>query len=204
MKYQFSPSAKAFPESKILRTIDVDVSLNGFADGAIMVDGQALSASVIAHAAAFGLKQRLANSYVSASTATDDKTKKLLPQNKREALWQGLFDKMLGKIKAGESPDWSAVFSEGGSTVDPFTKEVNTVTAAKLRAWAKAKNEKTEGGYKLPKVDSDEYKSLHAKMLAAKRTEIEATARERLAELEAIGDVDLDLDGAEETESVPE
>lgn len=187
MKYAFKPAEKAFPGSMVLRTIDVEMDADSFESAMVSIDGKFLPAKVIAHAVAFAIKQRLANSIVNASTAKND-AGQLLSQKKREDLWQGLFDKALKKMKDGESPDWEAVFSEarGEAALDPRTREINAIVRARVAAWAKAK------GRKLPKVDTDEYKAIFAKMLESKRAAIEAEADRRLAEIADIGDIDFD------------
>ena len=188
VKFIFTPSAKAFPDSKIMRTIDVDYDATV---GRFMVNGKPLSDATQSHAIAFAIKQRLANSFVNASTAKNDDGG-LLPQKEREALWQSLFDKVLAKIVDPEaSPNWESVFVESarGEAADPVQAEVNRIVLAKARGWAKAKD-KT-----LPKVDSPEYKAIAAAILAKQGETIRAEAKRRVEEVAAI---DFDLDDLEE------
>lgn len=190
MKFTFTPSAKAFPDSKIMRTIDVEVA--DF-DGSVRaaVNGKTLSQATVMHAVAFAIKQRLANSYVSSATAKNADGG-LLPQKDREALWQGAFDGVLAKIvDPAAAPNWESVFAEAGAreSVDPVGAEVAKIVLAKLRAWAKAK-EKT-----LPKVDTDEYKALRDKVMAQQGTAIRAEAEKIVAARQAAVDgTDLELD----------
>jgi hypothetical protein len=189
MKYVFTPSTKAFPDSKIMRTIDVEVAdFDGSVRAAI--NGKTISTSTLMHAVAFAIKQRLSNSFVNAATAKNDDGG-LLPQKDREALWQSSFDKVLAKITDPDaSPNWESVFTEGGGPVDPFLAEVSRIVSAELRAWAAKKAKK------LPKVATDEYKAIADKYLAHgdNKVRIETEARRRLAEVAAIELDDDEID----------
>ena len=209
VSFTFKPAPKAFGETPVQRSIDVEV---GFFNGApdkddsieVIVNGKRLSIHTVAHAVAFAIKQRLANSYVNAATAKND-AGGLLPISERLALWQGGFDKVLGKIiDPDASPAWESVFVEGTrESVDPIGAEVSKIVRAKLVAWAK-KKEKT-----LPKADSPEYAALKAKLMVAQGESIRAEATAIVAARNAaIGDSDdfdldeSDLPGAEtETDS---
>lgn len=182
--FTFKPSAKAFPNAgDVARTIEVEIDKLGNAT----VNGNQLSNATMQHAIAFAIKQRLANSFVSAATAKNDEGG-LLPESERLALWGSSFDKVLAKITdPAASPDWQSVFTgrAEGEPADPFLAEVNRVATQQLREYAKAK------GKTLPKATSDEFKSLLAKWLDAKRDAIESEARRRLA---AVADIELDDD----------
>jgi hypothetical protein len=75
MKFTFKPAPKAFGETPVQKTIDVRIGVDVMEDSpghcviGAEVDGKALSAATVAHAVAFAIKQRLANSYVNAATA---------------------------------------------------------------------------------------------------------------------------------------
>lgn len=190
VKYVFTPSAKAFPGSKIMRTIDVTMEGEWF-----HVNGKKLSDATMRHAVAFAIKQRLANSFASAGTAKNDDGG-LLPQAEREAIWQSSFDKVLGKlIDPNAAPDWQSVYTEGGrESADPFEVECNRIAVAGLRAWHKAKLAKDSSFKALPKAASDEFRAMVAKYRAAKSADIEAEAKRRLAEVEAIDIAEDDVD----------
>ncbi len=186
--YTFKPSAKAFPKlgETVNRTIEVTCS----PDGLFYVNEKPLSEKTMQHAIAFAIKQRLANSFVSASTAKNE-SGQLLPEAERLTLWGASFDKVLGKITDPEaSPDWQSVFTGAErESADPFTVEVNRIAAAQLKAVASAK------GKTLPKVTTPEYKTLLAGFLDKRRDAIESEAKRRLEEVAAIADLDdLDLD----------
>lgn len=186
VKFTFTPSAKAFPDSKISRTIDVEIVHNEDYPLSATVNGKPLSNATIAHAVAFAIKQRLANSFVNASNAKNDDGG-LLPQAEREKLWESMFDKVLAKITdPAANPNWESVFTgrEPGEESDPFAVECNRIAAARLRVWAKAK------GRALPKANTPEFKTMVARLLDKQRDAIEAEAKRRMAELEAIGELD--------------
>lgn len=212
-KFTFRPAPKAFGETEVQKTISVDIALDTI-DGrtaiAATVEGKPLSAATIAHAVAFAVKQRLANSFVNAATAKNDDGG-LLPVSDRLALWSSSLDKVLVKITdPNAAPAWESVFAErGGESVDPVGAEVSKIVRARLVAAAK-KAEKT-----LPKADSPEYAALKARMMEKHGAAIRAKAAEIVAARnEAIGDEDdFDLDdeslpGAEsdesESDNVPE
>lgn len=181
--FKFTPSAKAFPGSVILRTIRVERN----PAGQFELNGKVLSDKVVTHAAAFGIKQRLANSFASAGTLKN-KDGGLEPQSVREANWQAMFDKVLAKMISGDVPEWTSVFTEGASKeeADPVQAEINRIVRAKLVAWAKTKD-KT-----LPKAASDEYKALAEKLMEKQGAAIRATAESIVLERDSIDDLDLD------------
>lgn len=183
--FTFKPSAKAFPNAKPevdFRTIEVTMSESGV----FMVNGKPLSPETHRHAVAFAIKQRLANSFVSAATAKNE-SGGLLPESERLIQWGALFDKVLAKITDPKaSPDWQAVFVAGErAESDPFGAEVRRIAVAQLGEVAKAK------GKTLPKRDTDEYKNLLAKFTESRRDAIEAEAKRRLA---AVADIDIEDD----------
>lgn len=194
VKFAFRPSSKAFGETPVMRSIDVTGETVYHTDGSFpsirfSVGDKPLHESVIAHAAAFGIKQMLANSYASAGTAKND-AGGLLPAAERLNLWQSSFDKVLAKMTDPETRrNWESVFTEGSARepVDPVEAEIGKIIRTKLVAWAKAKDKK------LPKADSDDYKALSAKLMAAQGASIRVTAETIVATRNAAGD-DLDLD----------
>jgi hypothetical protein len=198
VKFIFTPSAKAFGTTEVLRTIDVEMVVTANDDGATgiaaSINGKIMHGSVVAHAAAFGLKQMLANSYASAGTAKN-KDGGLLPASERLALWQGSFDKVLAKlIDPATRKNWVDVFTEGSSSEprDPVEAEVARIVRATLQAWATSK------GKKLPKADSEEYSALRDKLLSKSGESIRARAESIVAERNAIGDIDLDDDESDD------
>lgn len=199
MKYVFTPSAKAFGQTQVQRTIDVEVRT--YVDAIeVMLNGNILTIPVVAHAAAFGIKQMLANSYAQAGTAKDKKGK-LLPESERLALWQGNFDKVLSKMTAADAArDWTDVFAEGGSSAesDPIGTEHNKLVRARLVKKAE------QQGKKLPKQGSDEYKAMFARA-KEKWTDLRAEAEQLVAMRDSIAadDIDFDFDGLED-EGEPE
>jgi hypothetical protein len=209
MKFTFKPAPKAFGETPVQKTIDVRIGVDVMEDSpghcviGAEVDGKALSAATVAHAVAFAIKQRLANSYVNAATAKND-AGGLLSLSDRLALWSSSLDKVLTKITdPNAAPAWESVFSEtrAGESADPVGAEVSRIIRGKLVAWAKKADKK------LPKADSDEYKGLWAKGMAKWGAEARATAESIVAARNAaMGDDDFDLDdeslpGAEPDES---
>ena len=186
--FTFKPSAKAFPNATVGDFREIDVKVTTGPEGiAADVNGKLLSTATLMHAVAFAIKQRLANSFVSASTAKNDDGG-LLPESERLNLWTSQFDKVLAKIvDPNAAPNWESVFTcrAEGEPADPFHAEVNRVATQQLREYAKAK------GKTLPKATSDEFKTLLAKWLDAKRPAIEAEARRRL---DAVADIELDAD----------
>lgn len=192
--FQFRPATKAFGETQVLRTIAVEISTD-FVDGRdcieCVVNGKRVSMATVAHAVAFAIKQRLSNSYVNAATAKND-AGGLLSLSERLSLWQGSFDKVLGKIvDPNAAPAWESVFSEGarGESADPVGAEVSKIIRAKLVAWAQ------KSGKKLPKADSDEYAALKAKGLAKWGVDARIAAESIVAARNAAsGDDDFDLD----------
>jgi hypothetical protein len=201
-KFTFRPAAKAFGETDVQKTIDVEISALTDRDEAGEVIGTVISASVngrflstatIAHAVAFAIKQRLANSFVNAATAKNDDGG-LLSVTDRLALWSSSLDKVLTKIvDPNAAPSWESVFAErGGESVDPIGAEVSKIVRARLVAAAK-KQDKT-----LPKADSPEYAALKARLMEKHGPAIRAKAAEIVAARNAaIGDDDdFDLDDA--------
>ena len=206
MKYVFKPAPKAFGETAIMRTIDVNVMYDADKFMA-MLNGKMLSTATIAHAVAFAIKQRLANSYVSAATAKNE-AGGLLPVSERLDLWQSSFDKVLAKMcDPNAAPNWESVFAEGRSSesIDPVGSEVNKIVRAKLVAWAKAK------GKTLPKADTPEYSKLREAVLAKQGTAIRSAAESIVAARNAasgddeldIGDMSDESDGEEAEDQVP-
>lgn len=149
------------------------------ATGGVTLAGTALGAASIGYLVAYGAKQSLADSYASA---------------KDQAEFDAFLDKRLAKILAG-----TMSIREAGTPSDPFESEVIKLAKARLSAIAAKK------GAKLPKVDSDEYKALLAKVRNGKsKDELEAKAREILATRAAVSELeddDLDFDGVTGTES---
>ena len=181
--FTFKPSAKAFPNAgDVARTIEVEIDNLGNAT----VNGKQLSNETMQHAVAFAIKQRLANSFVSASTAKNEGGA-LLPEAERLTQWGALFDKVLAKlVDPNAKPDWQSVFVAGErAESDPFGAEVRRIAVAQLGEVAKAK------GKTLPKRDSEEFKSLLARFTESRRDAIEAEARRRLA---AVADIDIEDD----------
>jgi len=188
--FVFKPSAKAFGETVIQRSIDVRLE-----SGVWFVNGYELSQATVDHATAFAIKQRLSNSFVNAATLKDDDGN-VLPLKTRLSEWQSMYDKVLAKIIDSEaSPSWETVFERiAGESADPFGAQVARLVNAGLRAWAKAK------GKKLPKVNSEEWKALAEKYLAKFKVRIESEARRILDEAELAADDFDDLDDSDESE----
>lgn len=191
MKFTFKPAPKAFGETPVMRTIDVQIDIDketGLIDA--RVNDRSLTLATMAHGIAFAIKQRLANSYVNAATAKNE-AGGLLPVSERLALWQSSFDKVLDKIMAHDvAPNWESVFSETRSaeSADPVGAEVSKIVRAKLVAWAAKK------GKKLPKADTPEYAALKAAMLEKQGAAIRATAESIVAARNAASEDDFDLD----------
>lgn len=189
VSFIFKPANKAFGETQVQRSIEVEIGTDG-ADFFAHVNGKPMSPQTIMHAVAFAIKQRLANSYVNAATAKNE-AGGLLSVAERLALWQGGFDKVLAKIiDPDATPAWESVFVEGSrESVDPIGAEVSKIVRAKLVAWAK-KKEKT-----LPKADTPEYAALKAALLAKQGESIRADATAIVAARNAATDSDdFDLD----------
>ena len=191
MKYVFTPSKSAFGETPVMRTIDVDLIVDaGAASIMATINDKTVTTSVLAHAAAFGIKQMLANSYAQSGTLKN-KDGGLEPLSVRLADWQARFDKVLDKMTdPNATRNWSDVFTEGGTRepADPVESEVGKMVRAFLVAQAAKK------GGKLPKADSDEYKALVARVLAVKGDDYRAKAREIVATRASVADDDFDLD----------
>lgn len=177
--FTFAPSAK-----KVSGGIEAKIEYAfDRATGGMTLEGKVLGVDSLEYLACYGLKQCLADSYASA---------------KDQVEFDAMLAKRIDKLIAG-----TMSVREGGKRADPFEAECVRFAKAKLAAIAKARN------VSLPKMDTDEYKALLAKVRNGKAKEqIEADAR---ASLEALAkaseglddDDDLfdDMDESEEDES---
>jgi hypothetical protein len=179
-----APKKMAEEGSKVERKISVEKTNAG----TWTVNGHALSPETVDHAVAFAIRQRLANSYASAGTLKKDDVP--LSLKDREKAFGEMFDKVLGKLTDPKAlPSWETVFipGEGSESLDPVLKEMFAMVATKLRAIAK-KSEKT-----LPKMNTDEYRTLRDKYLAKNESTLRPLAEEIVANRESI-EVDDDFE----------
>lgn len=191
MQLTFKPAAENFPESKVVRTVDIKINPDSFTKCEVYVDGKAIPRSVIAHGVAFALKQRLANSTTNAATAKDDKGN-ILPQADREKLWAAQFDKVLDKIVTG-SADWTTVITGARESLSPFESACRDLSIARLERSAKAQ------GKTLPKRSDAKFGALVDQVRnGPAKAEIEKAAKAMVAAAESVTKVeddDIDLSG---------
>lgn len=178
---------------------EVELTYEG---GEFFIDGEDITVESMLHSVAFGIKQKLANSAVSATSLKrkdrDGKpTSEIMSIGGRVEAWERMFDECLTKLtRVDYLPSWETQFSGAGEreSVDPVTRELHNIVAALLRKQFKEK------GATLPKMNTDDYKFLREELIAGpKGKKLRTLAQNRVDELEALGDIDLP-DESEEVE----
>lgn len=181
-------------------TREVELTLE---NGAFKLDGYDLTPESILHATSLGIRQKLANAGVSAtSLKRKDKdgkpTAEIMSIGGRVEAWEKMFDDVLTKLtRTDYLPSWETQFSGAGEreSVDPVTRELHNIVAALLRKSAKDK------GQTLPKMNTEEYRTLRDELIAGpKGPKLRALAQNRVDELEALGDIDPSDDESEDQE----
>lgn len=150
------------------------------------IDISKLPQSTINYAIARGLHEALKDTFAGNAVKTGEG---IDPQTAlQEAIdeFKAGLDKKVQQFLDGKMPEYVPGGRSAGQPRDPRSEMIDRVTSELLRAAAKQVQKK------LPKVSSDDYKTMHAKFREANRAAIEAEADKRL---KAASKVSVNLDG---------